>query len=76
MTMTIVLTGFITAVFLCVRTLQTASPVSAFSNAKMRIVLDAGHGGIDSGAVSVLGDEEKHINLAVTQKLGEFFVRF
>lgn len=36
------------------------------------VILDAGHGGMDSGAVSVFGDEEKHINLAVTQKLGEF----
>ncbi len=36
------------------------------------VILDAGHGGVDSGAVSVWGDEEKHINLAVAKKLGEF----
>lgn len=36
------------------------------------VILDAGHGGMDSGAVSVYGDEEKHLNLAVTQKLGAF----
>lgn len=36
------------------------------------VILDAGHGGVDSGAVSVWGEEEKHINLAVVKKLGEF----
>ncbi len=36
------------------------------------VILDAGHGGVDSGAVSLLGTEEKNINLAVTKKLGEF----
>ena len=36
------------------------------------VILDAGHGGVDSGAVSILDTEEKHINLAVTKKLGEF----
>lgn len=33
------------------------------------VVIDAGHGGIDGGAVSVLGDEEKGINLAISLKL-------
>lgn len=36
------------------------------------VILDAGHGGIDSGAISVYGDEEKHLNLALAQKLGAF----
>ncbi|MBR4287980.1 MAG: N-acetylmuramoyl-L-alanine amidase [Clostridia bacterium] len=36
------------------------------------VILDAGHGGVDSGAVSIWGEEEKHINLAVTKKLGAF----
>ncbi len=36
------------------------------------VILDAGHGGLDSGAVSVYGDEEKHLNLAVAKKLGAF----
>lgn len=36
------------------------------------VILDAGHGGVDSGAVSVLGDEEKHINLSVAKKIGAF----
>lgn len=33
------------------------------------IVLDAGHGGIDSGCVSVNGTEEKDINLSIMLKL-------
>ncbi len=36
------------------------------------VILDAGHGGIDSGAVSVYGDEEKNLNLSVAKKLGAF----
>jgi len=36
-----------------------------------RIVLDAGHGGEDGGAVSVTGTPESQINLAVTQKLDQ-----
>ena len=36
------------------------------------VILDAGHGGLDSGAVSVYGDEEKHLNLEVAKKLGAF----
>lgn len=35
------------------------------------IVLDAGHGGIDSGCVSVTGTEEKDINLSILLKLRE-----
>ena len=34
------------------------------------VILDAGHGGVDSGAVSRDGTEEKHLNLALTKKLG------
>ena len=36
------------------------------------VILDAGHGGMDSGAVSVLGDEEKDLNLEMVKKLGAF----
>lgn len=33
------------------------------------VVIDPGHGGIDGGAVSVLGDDEQGINLAISLKL-------
>lgn len=36
------------------------------------VILDPGHGGMDSGAVSVFGVEEKDLNLAVAEKLGKF----
>ncbi len=39
-------------------------PVSSESSVPI-IILDAGHGGIDSGCVSVTGFEEKHINLDI-----------
>ena len=34
---------------LCVKALQTSQAVGAFDEVGMRIVLDAGHGGIDGG---------------------------
>lgn len=33
------------------------------------VVIDAGHGGIDGGAVSPGGEKESHINLQISQKL-------
>lgn len=51
---------------------KEAVTVSAGNDRIPTVVLDAGHGGIDSGAVSVHGDEEKDLNLSVTKKLGAF----
>ena len=36
------------------------------------VILDAGHGGVDSGTVAPDGTEEKHLNLSLTKKLGAF----
>ncbi|MBK6690347.1 MAG: N-acetylmuramoyl-L-alanine amidase [Deltaproteobacteria bacterium] len=36
-----------------------------------RVMIDAGHGGKDQGAVGVGGVEEKDVNLAIAKKLGE-----
>lgn len=41
----------------------------ALSGAMPTIILDAGHGGIDSGCVSVNGAEEKDINLSIMLRL-------
>ena len=41
------------------------------ANDKLRIVVDAGHGKPDGGAVGVSGVEEKDINLAIAKKLCE-----
>ncbi len=45
---------------------------SAEMTEKPTVILDAGHGGIDSGAVSVSGAEEKNLNLEVAKKIGSF----
>lgn len=42
-----------------------------FNNSKFKIVLDAGHGAPDGGAVGINGTEEKDINLALVLKLEE-----
>ena len=47
-------------------------PTSAITLEKPTVILDAGHGGVDSGAVSVSGAEEKNLNLEVTKKIGSF----
>lgn len=38
------------------------------------ILIDPGHGGEDGGAVSVLGDAESHINLAIALKLEQLLL--
>jgi len=46
-------------------------PVSQLDSKK--VVIDAGHGGMDGGSVSGSGDTEKEINLAISQKLKKVF---
>ncbi len=58
--------GFITAVTLCVQALN-AQTVSAFSSDSMRIVVDAGHGGVDGGVSGRrTGVKESDLNLAIS----------
>ncbi len=47
------------------RALNASAPVSASNS----VILDAGHGGIDSGAVGIDSTLEKDINLKITYKL-------
>jgi N-acetylmuramoyl-L-alanine amidase len=56
----------------------SAEPVTAlaeptFSKKKQLIVLDAGHGGEDPGAVGPAGTHEKDINLAIVLELEKLF---
>ncbi|WP_343465146.1 N-acetylmuramoyl-L-alanine amidase AmiA [Pantoea sp.] len=44
-----------------------ATPPKPASNGKHIVMLDPGHGGIDSGAVGEEGSEEKHVVLAIAE---------
>ena len=48
-------------------------PVSGSAEEKTRIVIDAGHGGEDGGAVSDSGVAEKDINLSVANNVSDMF---
>ncbi len=64
-----VIIGFTMAVGLCVRELVSPLAVSNFENG-MRIVLDAGHGGMDGGVVGKKTRvKESDLNLSITYKL-------
>ena len=62
--------GFCCAVGLCVRALRLAQTVSAIDGGGRRIVVDAGHGGIDGGVVGrKTGVKESEINLDIAFRL-------
>ena len=56
------------------RRLGEAIPTSLSRLSRPTIILDAGHGGEDGGAVGVDGIIEKDINLGITQKLRDLLV--
>ncbi len=67
---TAVVIGFIAALGLCMQVLLRPQSVSAFAQGSMKIVLDAGHGGIDGGVVGKkTGIKESDINLQITYAL-------
>lgn len=53
------------------RTSNASSKSIAFNN---KVIIDAGHGGFDGGAVSLDGTKEKDINLKIAKKLKSFLV--
>lgn len=66
---------FLTAVGLCIRELQQTQTVSAFVEGGMRIVLDAGHGGIDGGVTGKqTGAKESDVNLAIVLALQDVLI--
>lgn len=76
------LRSFVTSVVLivllgCVTySLHSTSIISVFSPTRSpneTVVIDAGHGGEDGGAVSITGAIESHINLEIALKLDEIF---
>lgn len=54
--------------------LEEAIPTSLSRLSRPTIILDAGHGGEDGGAVGVDGIIEKDINLSITQNLRDLLV--
>lgn len=67
---TAVVIGFIAALGLCMQVLLRPQSVSAFTQGNMKIVLDAGHGGMDGGVVGKkTGEKESDINLQITYSL-------
>lgn len=57
----------------CARVTENVIPTSADASEKPVIVIDAGHGGLDSGAVGVTGVLEKDINLSIVLALKDMF---
>ena len=51
--------------------IPSVAPFASGVEAPITVVLDAGHGGEDSGAVGVNGVLEKDLNLRITLMLGE-----
>ena len=70
--LTALATAFVVAIILCVHALWLPQAVFAATDAKMTVVLDAGHGGIDGGVTGkATGIKESELNLAITLALKE-----
>lgn len=54
---------------LLVRNTKATATFSTLSSPKQTVIIDAGHGGEDGGAVSADGTAESHINLAIARRL-------
>lgn len=66
---------FLTAMGLCMRELQQVKTVAAIENGGMRIVLDAGHGGIDGGVTGKrTGVKESDVNLSIVLALQDCLI--
>ncbi len=66
--------AFITAVAMCFQALNKEQAVFSSADEKMKIVVDAGHGGMDGGVQGIkTGEKESDINLAIAKEIqGEF----
>lgn len=71
--LTLVLIGCFLVLAVCARITERALPAAADTSNKPVIVLDAGHGGLDSGAVGTSGVLEKDINLSIVLTLRDMF---
>ena len=53
-----------------------AAQTISFSSIPYTVVIDAGHGGVDGGAVSITGVSESQINLAIALKLEDILALY
>ncbi len=69
---TAVVVAFVTALALCVQALNAPQTVFSLAQQGMKIVVDAGHGGMDGGVTGITtGVKESNLNLKIALKLKE-----
>ncbi len=73
MKLTLSIIGCFVLLAVCARITERALPTSADTAEKPVIVIDAGHGGLDSGAVGITGVLEKDVNLSIVLALKDMF---